>query len=272
MTGVIFRETLRRNWKVVIGLAIGMAMLSFYVVAVFSDSQIMKQYTQLLTSMGWAVQMFGGGDATFTASPAGMVAFGLFSWTILFLAGYAVIAGLNITANEEERGIMDVLLSAPVPRWKLVVEKLLAYLVIVIIALAMTGAVNVLLVQSSSTLGDVSQGGAAPGRVVEGTINMLPPTLLVLAFTALVATLVRRRNTAALIAALFVIGSYLVDMIARTAQAGESIRALSFFKYYDSTAAMRDGLAWGNVVGLLAVAVLMAIGAAYFFQRRDVGV
>lgn len=272
MTGVIFRETLRRNWKVAIGLAIAMASLSFYVVAVFSDSDLMKQYTQLLTSMGWAVQMFGGGDAAFTASPAGMVAFGLFSWTILILAGYAVVAGLNITSNEEERGIMDVLLSAPVPRWKLVAEKLAAYLVVVLIALALTGVANVLLVQSSQTLGDVSQGGASMARVVEGTFNMLPSTLLVIAFTALVATLVRRRNTAALIAALFVVGSYLVDIVARTAQAGEAIRALSFFRYYDATAAMRDGLVWGNVLGLIAVAALMAIGAAYFFQRRDVGV
>lgn len=272
MTGVIFRETLRRNWKVAIGLAVAMASLSFYVVAVFSDSQMMKQYTQLLTSMGWAVQMFGGGDAAFTATPAGMVAFGLFSYTILVLAGYGVIAGLNITANEEERGIMDVFLSAPVPRWKLVVEKLLAYLVVIVLSLVLTGIANVLLVQSSSTLGDVSQGGASAARVIEGTLNLLPSTLLVIAFTALVATLVRRRNTAALIAALFVIASYLVDLIARTAQAGEGLRALSFFKYYDATAAMRDGLVWGNVFGLLAVTILLAAGAVYFFQRRDVGV
>jgi ABC-2 type transport system permease protein len=233
---------------------------------------MMKQYTELLTSMGWAVQMFGGGDAVFTASPAGMVAFGLFSYTILLLAGYGVVAGLAITANEEDRGILDVLLSAPVPRWKLVVEKLLAYLVVVVIAIAITGVANVLLVQSSSTLGDVSQGGASVGRVIEGTLNLLPSTLLVIAFTALVAVLVRRRNTAALIGALFVIGSYLVDIIARTAQAGEGIRALSFIQYYDATAAMRDGLVWVNVFSLLAVAALMAAGAVYFFQRRDVGV
>jgi hypothetical protein len=35
---------------------------------------------------------------------------------------------------------------------------------------------------------------------------------------------------------------------------------------------MRDGLAWGNLVGVLAIAALLAAGAVYFFQRRDVGV
>ena len=44
--------------------------------------------------------------------------------------------GMRVTANEEDSGILDVVLSLPVRRWQVMVEKIAAYLVtIVMIAL-----------------------------------------------------------------------------------------------------------------------------------------
>lgn len=272
MKGVIFFETLRRGWKATLIFALALSLLPLYIVAVLGDSTMFQQYTQMLTAMSWAVDMFGGGDQAFTATPAGILNFGLFSWTILFLAAYAVIVGLSATANEEEQGILDVLLSAPVPRWQVVLEKLLAFTVNIIVVLIIYAAASVAVVMASTTFNDPATGGTTPLRLVEATFNMLPPTLLVMGFTALFAVLVRRRNTAASIAAAFVVASYFVDMIARTAQAGDGLRALSFFAYYDSVTVMRDGLLWGNLLGMTAVAVALGLAAMWRFGHREIGV
>ncbi len=266
MTGVIFRETLRRSWKTMLLLGVGLAAMAAYMVLIFGDSELLKQFSGVIQNMGFLVKTLGGGDAAFLATAAGMLNYGYFNWIVLLLAAYGVIAGLSITAGEEDRGILDILLSQPVPRWRVVVEKFLAYTIVLI------GADAIGFVTLAVTAGNNPEIKVSVARLLEGSINMLPPLLLVMAFTALVAVLVRRRNVAATVAAIFVIGSYFIEMIGRNAQAMEGLRSISFFTYFDSFGVMKNGLIWANVIGLLVVAVLLFIGVLWAFQRRDVGV
>jgi beta-exotoxin I transport system permease protein len=270
MSGAIFKETLRRSWRTALYLGLGVASMALYCMFIIPDDKTLKQVSGLVQSFPVLVSALGGGDAAFLGTPEGMLNYAFFSWIVLLLAGYAVIAGLNITSSEEDRGIMDILLSAPVPRWRVVVEKFLAYMVVVAVAVligygALIIGVQYTIVRSMLTIG-------TPARFAESSLNMLPSTLIVLAFTALVATLIRRRNVAAAIASVFVVASFFIEMIGRSAPSADNLRLLSFYSYYDSAGVMKDGLAWGNVAGLLAVTVLMVAGAAWAFHRRDINV
>src|SRR5690606_6787908 len=155
------------------------------------------------------LQMFGADDVATLATPEGFLGFGLFGYSLLILSAYAVIAGLNVTANEEDRGILDVTLSLPIPRWRLVIERLLAYSLIVILILAVlyVGMVAVMLTASGITI--------SAARLLEGVFNLLPSTLLVLAVTALAGAALRSRGMAAAVATAFVIISYFIDFIGK---------------------------------------------------------
>jgi ABC-2 type transport system permease protein len=211
--------------------------------------------------------MFGGEDAVSMATPAGFLNLIFFSYALLILAVYAVMAGLNITANEEDSKIMDVLLSLPVPRRRLVLEKYLAYTVIIIGIVLLTFAGLWVGLNASPAL-SIDQG-----RLLETTLNLLPSTLLVLAMTVLLTSLMRRKNAAAAIATVVIVGSYFVDSIGRQASASfaNTLRFISFYNYYDSTTVIRHGLNWDNVLVLVVATVVLVAGGMWLFQRRNIG-
>jgi len=267
MTGVIFRETLRRNWKMATYWAIGIASMAVYAIVVIPDSNTLKQYADLLNTMpSFIMNMMGGADAKFAASPEGFLAISFFGWIMLVMAMYGVIAGLSVSIFEEDRGIMDMLLSTPVKRWTVIVEKLLAF-TLLILGIVVVTFLTLWFMTSRSPLFTISVG-----RMLEGCVNMIPGTFVVMTFTALMGVVVRRRNTATAIAAIFVTVSYFVDVIGRTAQVTNALRYFSFYSYYDSTGVLQNGLVPANVIGLLVVSLALFAGSLWFWQRRDVGV
>lgn len=268
IAGTIFTETLRRNWRQILYWGIGLALLGVYIAVVIPDVDALKQYAAIAESVPPALLQMFGADAATLATPEGFITFGFFGYTLLILAVYAVIAGLGVTANEEDAGILDIVLSLPVPRWRLVLEKLAAYMLIMV-AIIVVGFLGMLLgAQTSALMREINMT-----RLVEGTLNMIPSSLLMIALTAFVAAVVRRKNTATGIVAAFIVASYFVDFLgaAASGSAVSGVRALSFFSYYDAQAVVMNGLNVGNIALLLAVTALLVAGSVWAFQRRDVG-
>lgn len=265
--GAIFVETLRRTWRQAVYWGIGLGAMALLIMLVIPNVDTLEQYREIVETMPpILLQAFGISDADTLATPEGFLSYGFFTYAILILAVYAVIAGLNITANEEDSGIMDVVLTLPVKRWQIVVEKFAAYALLLVVIL-LVSAVGIV---AGELISDFEVDDAV---VAQSFINTYPPVVLMLAFTAFVATVVRRRGTASVIAIVFIVGSYFVNFVGRAASGSiaESLANASFFYYADTEAIIRDGLVLSNVVGLLAASLALAAAALWFWQRRDVG-
>lgn len=269
MSGIVFMNTLRRNWRSGLYWGIGIALLGVYAIVVIPNVDMLNQYAQLAESMPpLLLQAFGISDVSSMATPSGFLGFAFFGYALLILAAYVVIAGLNVTANEEDRGIMDITLSLPIPRWRVVLERFLAYTLIVVVILVLTFLGMWGATLSTTTLSfDI-------GRMAEGILNMVPSTLLMLAFTVFAGTLMRTRGGAAAVATAFVIVSYFVNFLgsAASGSAAAALQAISFFTYYGGNNIMSTGLNWGNIILLVAVTVVLTAGSLWFFERRDIGV
>jgi ABC-2 type transport system permease protein len=267
MNGTIFMETLRRSWRQILYWGIGLGAYGLYASVIIPDTKMLKQYAEMIKSMpAVMIKMFGASDAAAIATPEGFLSFAYFSYALILLAVYAVTAGLNVTANEEDQGILDVVLSLPLPRWRVVLERTLAYAVIIIAIVTLAFAGLLIGVQSSALKVD-------PMKLLQSSANILPSALLILSFTVFCGTFFRRKGTATAVAAVFVIASYFINFIGESASGmAESLRVISFFHYYDASGVMQNGLAWGNVILLVALAAVLVGGAVWFFQRRDVGV
>jgi ABC-2 type transport system permease protein len=272
MTGAIFRETLRRQWRQVLYWGAGLGLYGLYITSVINDVDFLQQYAQIMESMPPALlQMFGVEDTAVVATPAGFISFGFFGYSLLILAVFAVVCGMNITANEEEDGIMDVLLSAPIPRWRIIVEKFLAYALMTMLILAVS-FVGLLIGLQAADLGDES--GQVAGQIFEGTINVIPSMLLMIAFTMFMGTVLRRRGTAVAISSVFIVASYFINFLGELAGGtlADVLRGVSLFSYYNPDEVMLNGLNAGNIAVLLLVTAALFAGSLFAFQRRDIGV
>ncbi|MBW4439145.1 MAG: ABC transporter permease [Pleurocapsa minor GSE-CHR-MK-17-07R] len=267
MWGSVFVETLRQGWRTALYWTIGMGMIASIVVLFINDASVLQQYAQLMESMPpFLLSMFGGADIEFMATPDGYLATRYFSFIMLFFAFYAVTAGMNITANDEDAGIMDMFMSLPVRRWQVVLEKTLAYAVLVSAIILIT---MLLQVASVAAVPDV---GFTVGRVIESNLNLLPSLLVVLAVSGLLGAVIRRKSTALALSALFVVGSYMVDVFAAAMpDLLAAIKPASFFSYIAATDVMKTGLIPGNIALLLGVAVVALVAAMWRYERRDIG-
>lgn len=271
MSGSIFMDTLRHNWRAILFWGGGMAFLGWLQIIILPDVDSLKQMADLMETLPPVfLQMFGGStDAAFISTPEGYLNLRYFSLLPLFFAIYAVMSGLGITANEEDQGILDMVLSLPVPRWRIVVERFLAYSLILCGILA----VSVIGLWVGTVMTPVF---AIPvTKLLAATFNALPLLLSIMAFTVLMGTLLRRRGQAAMVAAAFVVGAYFLDTFGQSATDNvlNQIGKLSIFNYYDSASIFQTGEpVWSSLVLLLLVAAALWAGAVWFFNRRDIGV
>ena len=268
MSGAVFRETLHRTFGQTLLWAAGLGFLAMTIVLIVPTVDMMA-FVGLLEGMPEFMRSaLGVGDnAMVITTPEGFVAVGFFGKLALILAAYPVVMGLHVTANEEEDGILDMLLSMPVARWRVVVEKLAAFaLSIVVIAVVVFVGMWLGTVITAVTL-DL-------GLMAQLVVNVLPVLLLILALTALAGAVLRRRRDALAAATVFVLGSFMLDTIGSmgAGSLAENLRYLSVFSAANAVSVIQNGgLPWATIALLLAIALALSGGAVWAFQRRDVG-
>jgi ABC-2 type transport system permease protein len=265
---IVFRETLRRGWRGMALWGIGFGLIGLTQSSVLGDVDALKQFGELVASMPpFITALIGSSDAAFLTTPEGFLSGKFYSVITIVFAVYGVMSGLNVTAVEEDRGILNSLMSTPLPRWRLMIEKLLAY------ALLLFGVV--LLTDAGLLFGVLLTPVAAEmnlERLFTVTLGLYPLGLIGLAFTAMIAGLIPNRATVTGIAFGFVIGSYFINyiggMVSSSVVSGLSL--LSFFSYFDAIEAMQNGLTWGSILLLLILSIALIGVGAVGFQRRDI--
>jgi ABC-type transport system involved in multi-copper enzyme maturation permease subunit len=206
----------------------------------------------------------------FYATAEGFLALQLFAFFPLMLAIYAAVCGLNVVANDEDRRIIDIPLSLPLDRWRLIAEKSLAY------ALLILGVVTLLFVSIWISLLMVPEilAEVDMGEMAQASFGMTPLTWIVLGFTVLITGLLRRRGLAIALVAMFVVGSYFLDTLGAAAPGTilSAAQPLSYFSHLNSQAILQGAADWTGLFAVTIATVLFVAGGIFFFQRRDVGI
>lgn len=269
MNGAIFTNTLRRGLRAAVWWGLGMAGLLFLQIIFLQDSSLLQQAAQLLDTLPpFLLEAIGGtSDIAFMATPSGYLALQFYGYIILVYAVYSVVAGLNVTANDEEAGVMDVFLSLPVSRTRLMLEKTLAYTLLSGVVVAFTlGGLMIGLAATPNIDWDVTP-------LVLATLNVLPGMLMLLGGAILAGALFRRRGAAVAVCTVVIIASYFLSTfaIASPGTILDTLRWLSFMHYYDATGVMQNGLNWANITVLLLAGAGMLAAALWRYERRDIG-
>jgi len=257
----IFRQTLRDNRRTALWIGLGGAILAFWVTAFYPMFKDFDEINQFLENPVIKALVGELGDYT---TPQGFLGMEFFGWVPLFMAFYTVAVGLMITANDEEAGRLDVLLSTPTPRWRVIVQRGLAYGVVYLVILGFFLASFALIMALMPEL------DLPFARVAEGVLNILPMLALPTALTLLLSTLLRGRNAAAGVAGAIVIASYFANVLAALApEALQGVQRLSMFYYYNAFETLSYGLNVGHFALLMGLALGLGALSLLTFQRRD---
>jgi ABC-2 type transport system permease protein len=174
-----------------------------------------------------------------------------------YLAVRAVASGLSGAA---ETGRLDVLLSSPVSRGRLVAAGFLATAVELLAILAITGLLT--------ALGSILSGaGLSAGPAVAGFANVWPLALVFAALGIVASGFSLRTSVVTGSVAGVLVAMYVIDLIGRLDPSLSGVRYVSVFKYYGN--AIEDGIDPLAFCGVTAAAVVLAALGAWLFDRRD---
>jgi ABC-2 type transport system permease protein len=188
----------------------------------------------------------------------------------LILCIYAVLNGTGTLAGEEDSGRLEMMVALPVPRSWLVAVKAVALGVALLLILAISAGGAAL---TLTALAGQVESSVTPLDLFLGLLAAWP---LVMAFgmiSLFLGAFTPDRRTASMIATVVVIGSYLASNLAGMVPSLEAIEGLFLFHFYEATGqALEAGQEPGNMLILLAVALLAFGLAVVFFQRRNITV
>jgi len=271
MPWAVFRNALRDSLGVTLLWGLGMVALMLLMVSlvpVLEGMELASVFATLPPEFLALVGFDGGQESLeLLGTPEGLLAYAFFGEMLLIFAAYPVVMGLRATSNEEATGTLDVVLSLPVSRTRLLVERFLAYaLDIVLLPLMMIAGLYLGLVIFPAEL-DAAQLSTL-------ILNLLPTLWFLLAATVFVGAIIGNRRTAITILTIFVVGSYIVQAVGAMVTTGwvRIVEALSFFTYYDVEGLLLQDVIVSDTALLLTLTVILVGLAVLVFQRRDIAV
>jgi len=174
-----------------------------------------------------------------------------------YLAVRSLASGLSGAA---ESGRLDVLLSAPVSRRRVVTASFYAAAV----ELAAVLAVSLALTLLGSLL---SGANLSFSPALAGFANVWPLALLSAALGVIVTGFSLRTSVVTGSVAGVLVGMYVADLIGRLDPGLDAVRYASVFRYYGN--AIENGIDPLSFLGVTAAAALLAAAGAALFERRD---
>jgi ABC-2 type transport system permease protein len=185
----------------------------------------------------------------------------MLSLIVPLAVGYLAVRSIaSALSGAAESGRLDVLLSAPVSRRRLVaagfVATALELAAVLALALVMTEIANLLFA-----------AGLSFGSAAEGFANVWPLALLSAALGILVTGWSLRTSIVTGSVAGVLVGMYVLDLAGRLDRDLDGIRYASVFRYYGK--AIESGIDPLAFLGVTAVAVALTALGALRFELRD---
>jgi ABC-2 type transport system permease protein len=259
----VFGKVVHDQWRLVLGWAAFSAIWPAMYVALYPSIGALGELEKMLDQFPPAFREFFASSSLNLSTPEGFLNMELFTFVApLLILAYTVVVCGGATAGEEENGTMDLLLANPVPRWRIVVEKSAAFVVgTVVIGIGMwlgaaAGAAAVDIDLDLWLVGQAITSAVLLGLALGG---------LALALGAITG----RRWLAAGVSLMVVVAGFFLNGLGALVDWLKPWRPISPFYQYISNDPLSNGLDPGNVLVLVAWAVVGGVVAVIAFERRD---
>lgn len=258
-----FRYTIQWFRGQILGWGIGIACLGLLIVAfydVFGERQ--ADFMKMIESYPPEFLAFFGTDKQGMMSPEGYLGMYGFSFLPIIIGFFAVLAGSNLIAGDEERGRLDLVIAHPVGRTAFFFGRFFAFAGATACILIL-GWVGFCVLLNSSSL------GITWGEMALPFISSLAQALIYGTLALLLSMLLPARSFASIISGLVMVVGYVLSSMASLNAKLESLARLFPYTYFQGSEAFTNlNLTW--LSALLVASMIMALLGWWRFVRRDI--
>jgi len=184
-----------------------------------------------------------------------------FMWPLV-ISIFLVMTASAAVAGEIDRGTVELWLSAPVARWRLLAAKSLALfagIVVIVAATVASIALAALLAGETLSAAGLAWCGAA----------LLSFSVAVAGYGLLLSSMVSSRGLAAGLAAAVTLVSYLAGVVSALSADVEWLKYVAITSAFHPQQALLDRAAPGEIALLVGIGVASTLAALIAFERRD---
>ena len=266
--GSIFGKGVRdsRRAALIIGGLLGLLVL-------VSGSQVAIEYDTALERAALAAQMsalpavFQGmlGEPIGIETIGGFLSWRVFGFIPVMVGIWSIVALSGALAGELARGSLDVVVTGPIGRSRVAIEKLAAHMAALAIAVAILGALAYITISAFGTLPNDPVGlDAILGQSVWVFVATLAPGAAAFAVAPFVG-----RASAVGVGALVLFLSFLVNGYGDLVPVFDAVRGLSYFDLTSGHRPMAGAWDWPAMGLLTAIVAAVLAGGVVAFARRD---
>jgi ABC-2 type transport system permease protein len=265
MLNNIFLKTLRDQRRSLLMWGTYLVALAVLMALFYPTISRMTAFNQYLSQLPEGMkEMFGSGIVDYT-SPAGYFSTELFSMMVpLLLLVFGISFGANAIAGDEEKGTLGFLLTNPVPRRRVVIDKfgvlltgMLLLGVFFWVGLAVTAlAMNI----------DISLV-----KLAEATLGAVLLALVFGSLAFLAGSIKGNKGMSMGVASGLAVLTYLLNTLGNLVSGLRDYRFLSPFYHYMEPDTLTNGLSPLHILVLFGLVVIFFVFSIPAFERRDIG-
>lgn len=263
MNNILVKTLYDRRWFMT-GWTLGFIAFAALMTSFFPAMRTDGALDALMNDMPKAFEGLIGNLADLKTFPS-YIASQLFDIRLPLIAGImAIILGQGLSTSEEERGELRTILSLPISRTKLLMQKWLALVII-------TGVTIVGLGAGIYMTMPVTAGSELDFIVflrLAAMTWLLMLTYGTIAFAVGMAT--GSKGVATAVSILVIIGSFILSTFGQAVDWLANYEKLSLIYYFPAVDIARDGIALANVAVLGSVTLVVLFVSLLVFRRRDV--
>ncbi|GAA4352434.1 ABC transporter permease subunit [Microbacterium rhizosphaerae] len=263
MLSTVFTKSLYDQWKALLWWALAIVLLIATYVAIWPSMRDQPSMADFLNQMPEALRSLFATTGADLTTPVGYIQVELMSFMApIVLLLYAIGRGVSAVAGEEEAHTLELLLSTPLARARIIAEKFAAMTVGVAFLAAVTGFSLVL----EGSLADMN----LPAQNVAAAMVHLGLLALVFGTLALVLSAsTGRTGLSRGIPAALAVAAYAVNGLAPLVDWLEPLQKYSPFFQYAGHDPLRNGIDMTDVLVAAATCLVLVALAAIGFRSRD---
>ena len=261
----IFIYTLGRFRGSILGWGLGLVVLGGFLLRFYDTIAEQGQEIILLFSQ-YPQELFAFfGDITQIFTPAGYLHTEFFSYMPLIFGVFIISMGSGLLVGDEEKGIMDLVLSHPISRSRLFFGRVAAYLAAILATLAIIWVSFVI-----STQGTLLQK-ISPAKMSLPLLSLAGLLILFGTLGLLLSLFLPSQRSSTMVSSLVLFASFFITGMASIEPDLETANHFSPFRYYQGGNALNE-MNWGWLALLFGLSALMTLLAWWRFERRDIRV
>jgi ABC-2 type transport system permease protein len=261
---MIYTKTLYDRRIFILGWTLGLSVLAVLMTSFYPAMHQQGALDQLVKQMPPALQGLVGNLGNLSHFDT-YIASQLFDIRLPLIAGImSIILALGLSTREEEDGELRTLLALPISRSKLLFQKWLALVTIMIVA-----ALG-LVAGMYAVLPFIDNASIEP----EAVARLMLMTLLIMVsygtvtFAAGMAS--GRRAVASFVGVVVIIGSFILSTFGQAVDWLKDYEKLSLLHYFPAVDIVKNGIEIRDVIVLVSVIVVTLVIAWAAFRHRDI--